>query len=150
MVPSDGRFGNLRFGDSISCASSVGRPSKVSWIENNYCSLLYSQAGFQLEFEDGFLVYFALFANRPVDVSEISDDFNPTVIHLQLTEGKNARLSKESRRGDIEELFGEPTSMDFGSDETILYYNFPNLTVEFELQAEDGFLMRMSVFPSAS
>ncbi len=148
VIPHEGRFGDLKFGDSIDLAKSFGKPSKVRWIEDTYCTLNYSQAGFQLDFEHQSLVYFALFANRPINDQEFNNDFNLTIIHLQLADGKTAHISKESKRSDIEELFGKPTSIDFDDDETILYYNYKTLTVEFELQANDGVLMRMNLYPT--
>lgn len=148
IVPHEGRFGDLKFGDSINLAQSFGKPSKVRWIDNTYCALIYSQAGFQLDFENGSLVYFALFPNRPVDDPEFVNDFNPAIIHLQLADGRTAHLSKESKRSDIEAIIGKPSSIDFDDDETILYYKDKKLTVEFELQANDGVLMRMNLFPT--
>jgi hypothetical protein len=148
VIPHEGKFGDLKFGDSIDAARLFGKPARVRWIEDSYCSLNYQQAGFQLDFEHGSLVYFALFANRPIDDSELNDDFNPTIIHLQKADGKTAQLSKASKRSDIEILLGKPNSIDFENDETVLYYKLENLTLEFELLANDGVLMRMNLFPS--
>lgn len=148
VVPHEGQFGDLKFGDSISLAKSFGKPLKVRWIDNTYCALYYSQAGFQLDFENGSLVYFALFANRPVDDPEFVNDFNPAIIHLQLVDGNLARLSKDSKRSNIEAIFGKPSNIDFDDDESILYYKDKKLTMEFELQANDGVLMRMNFFPT--
>lgn len=148
VVPHEGRFGDIKFGDSLEQAKPFGKPSKVRWVDNTYCALIYSQAGFQFDFEHGSLVYFALFTNRPIDDPEFVNDFNSATIHLQLADGKTARLSKDSKRSDIEAIFGKPSSIDFDDEETVLYYKDKKLTVEFELQANDGVLMRMNLFPT--
>jgi hypothetical protein len=148
VIPHEGKFGVLKFGDPIDAAKSFGKPARVRWIDNSYCALHYPQAGFQLDFEHGSLVYFALFANRSVDDSESNDDINPAIIHLQKADGKTAQLSKDSKRSDIETIFGKPSTIDFDDDETVLYYKLKNLTLEFELLANDGVLMRMNLFPA--
>lgn len=148
VIPHQGQFGDLKFGNPINQAKSFGKPSKLRWIEDTYVSLHYAQAGFLLDFEHERLAYFALFTNQPLDESDPDKDFTPTIICLQSADGKTARLSGESKRNDIEAILGKPKSIDTDSDETILYYEFGKITVEFELQANDGVLMRMNLFPS--
>jgi hypothetical protein len=74
--------------------------------------------------------------------------FKLATINLRLADGRIVQLSKDSKRSNVEDIFGKPNNIDFDNDETILFYQIHNLTLEFEMQPNDGILTRMNLFPT--
>jgi hypothetical protein len=148
VIPHEGRFGDLKFGDSIDLARPFGKPAKNLGVDLRNCSLIYPQGGFELYFSNNRFTYMAFYTDRHIAEQEIEGGFNLAIINLMLANGKTVQLSKDFKRKDIEELFSKPSNIDFSSDETILFYEDQNLTMEFELQPNDGTLMRMNLYPT--
>lgn len=149
LTPHEGRLEDLKFGDPIANAKSLGKPSKIRWVDETYISLIYAQAGFQIDFEKDRLVYMAFYTDRHEAEDEIEGGFKLITVSLKLADGRAAKLSKASKRIDIEDIFGIPSNIDYDSAETILYFTDQSLTIECEMQPNDGTLMRMNLFPTA-
>lgn len=148
LVPHEGRFCDLAFGAPMDAARKFGKPSRCRWLEDEYCELLYAQAGFQIEFEAGRLAYLAFFVNQPAAMPDVEGGFDAAVVKLRLTGGRTGQLSHESTRDDIERLFGSPARMEEEPDETILTYLVAGFTMEFEMQPEGGTLVRFNIYPA--
>jgi hypothetical protein len=90
----------------------------------------------------------AFYTNRHTAEYEMEGGFKLATINLRLADGRIVQLSKDSKRSNVEDIFGKPNNIDFDNDETILFYQIHNLTLEFEMQPNDGILTRMNLFPT--
>jgi len=150
LVPHEGRLGNLRFGASIENARIFGKPSRFRWIRNNYCELLYAQAGFQIDFDGGQFGYMAFFINRHVAEPDIAGGFDLAIVNLLLADGGTGQLTKESKRDVIEGYYGTATRIDDDDDEIVLHYEIAGVTMEFELDPNDKTLMRLNLYANTN
>jgi hypothetical protein len=82
-------FGPLCFGSPIEAARCFGRPDRFRWKTGDYCELLYARAGFQLDFEEGRLVYVAFFIGE-----DESSSLHPTAATAQPRLRGGARLTR--------------------------------------------------------
>ena len=140
------RFGKIQFGDSFETAAFLGRPDHVSWIQKNYCALVYASGGFQIDYDNAKFVYLAFYIGL--------DDFVPKQKPMAFSKPKilgcepgRLELSSDIDRLRLEGLFGTAKSVDVDDDETILYYSRQGITMEFELDANKGRLKRWNLYP---
>lgn len=134
------RVGDLEFGAPLSMAKSFGKPDAVEPVEDDAMNLVYARAGFQLEFTNEAFSCVAFFVAQDglqPDLPELSFS-EPVVNSRKLTSSHDAAM--------FENVFGVPSSVDQDDSETILYYRFGGLTVEFELGAA-GKLKRVNSYP---
>lgn len=148
VAPHEGRFGQLKFGDPIAAARHLGRPSRFRWTQNDYCELLYSHAGFQIDFDAGRFAYAAFFMDRHVAEPDLEGGYHLAVVSLKRPDGHMDDLSKTSTRTTIECHLGAPNRVDPDHDEIILTYQIGLHTLEFEVHPLNGTLMRMNLYPS--
>jgi hypothetical protein len=140
------RFGSLQFGDTIDAAAFLGRPDRVKWAAGDHGELIYGSSGFLLEFEAGEFAYLAFFF--------APDDHLPTGMAIKFAEprlrggaAEGARLSGETARPTLEQIFGTADMVDTEPDETVLTYTRKGITMEFELDGETGRLKRWNLYP---
>lgn len=139
-----GSVGPLRFGDALDSAIIFGKPTSFEWHSATSCSLIYAEAGFQLDFELGRFVYAAWFIGP--------DEFAPKLESLHYSQplvNGAIPLSSDTTVSRIEAAFGDPASRDDDEEETILFYQKHALIVEFEC-TPTGTLKRLNIFPSGS
>ena len=134
-------FGALRFGASLQEALYFGRPESFSWSRKDYCELLYARGGFQLDFERGNLSYVAFFVGQDACLPD-----HPALSFTKPRIKGGGQLTQETRKDDLQKLFGSIESEDVDSEETILTFLRSGVTLEFELNAE-GYLKRWNLFP---
>jgi hypothetical protein len=140
------RVGELRFGDALDAAKQCGRPDRFSFLNPDYCELLYANAGFQIDFKEGKFCYVAYF---------IGPDGRHTPDHPELRFSRPRllvdalhpiALSQQLEANAIERLLGEPKSRDTDAEETILFYNLAGLTLEFEFDGPTRRLKRFNAY----
>ena len=145
VVPEENRIGNLQFGDPLSAAEALGKPSSFEWGYPGYCDLTYAQGGFQLDFDEGRLVFAAFCLDH--HMLEPEKEFTFATPLVVLSGGERIELSKRLKAADLVEIFGHPKKIDKDSDETILFFEAGPLTMEFELRPETHTLARWNLFP---
>lgn len=140
------RFGALRFGDGFDAAAFLGRPEGFQWTEGDYCELLYAAGGFQIGYDKSRFAYIAFFIGP--------DYYMPGHKALQFSKPRlygckpdGIRLSHETDRELIEQLFGVADSEDTDEEETILFYTRMGTTMEFEMDGKMGRLKRWNLYP---
>jgi hypothetical protein len=146
--PTEKCFGSLKFGDEISAASFLGRPTRVQWSKSDYIELLYAAGGFQVDFDHGRFAYLAFFI-RP-DERIASKGEIARAEPLLRNNGQNlVRFSESSTTDELKKLFGQPTTADNDEDESVLSFDRNGLTLEFELNTKQR-LKRWNVFPTTA
>ncbi len=140
------RFGSLSFGDGFESAAFLGRPDALRWTQPQYCELLYSSGGFQLDYDKERFACLAFFIGP--------DDYLPKHRDLQFSKPRlrgctpdGVQLSRDTDQAKLEQLFATPDSTDAEPRETILYYTKKNVTMEFELEGKSGRLKRWNLYP---
>jgi hypothetical protein len=140
------RFGALRFGHPIETAALLGRPDRLTWTRGEYCELLYADGGFQLDFDRNHLAYLAFFIGPdPLLPKGVALQFSRPL--LRGLSRDDVRLSRDTERLLLTQLFGAAESVDADSEETILRYRRRDVTMEFELD-EAGRLKRWNLYPA--
>jgi hypothetical protein len=148
VVPNEMRIGSLKFGDPLSAAEFLGKPSSFAWGYPGYCELVYAEGGFQLDFDMGRLVFVAFYLDHHVLEPEGEFAFSAPVVVL--SGGERVELSKRLKAPDLVEIFGQPKEIDKDSDETILFFESTSMTMEFELRPESHTLAKWNLFPVVS
>jgi hypothetical protein len=140
------RFGFLRFGDPFEAAAFLGRPDRSRWTQPNYCEFLYASGGFQIDYDKGRFAYLAFYIGPdPYLPKHKALEFASPRLSGGTTDGY--RLSRDTDRAKLEQLFGAPDSADTEARETILFYTRTSVTMEFELEGETGRLKRWNLYP---
>lgn len=140
------QFGSLRFGDTFSAASFLGRPDKFEWTQGEYCQLLYASGGFQIDFDGGKFAYLAFFIGPDRHLPKHKAlEFSKPRLRGCMPDGVS--LSRANDRPQIERLFGSPVTADNDATETILFYRRRQITMEFEFDGQSGPLKRWNLYP---
>jgi len=137
---SQGGIGPLRFGDELATAHLFGRPDIFRWIQPDYCEMVYTRAGFQIDFDKGRMAYAAFFLGPDSHLLAGASFSAPRL-------DSSSRLSRDIQLKQIETVFGHPKSRDTDAEEIILFYEKNGLTIEFEATAT-GELKRLNVYPT--
>ncbi|PKL41528.1 MAG: hypothetical protein CVV41_18230 [Candidatus Riflebacteria bacterium HGW-Riflebacteria-1] len=141
FVMQEQSFGRLHFGCELADAQHFGRPDLFVWRDNDYCELVYACHGFQLDFEEGRLCYIAFFIGPDSCLPNL-----PGMVFSQPCFEKVAQFTQKTTSQDLVDLFGEPISEDFDSEEIVRNFVHSRLVFECELTPE-GFLKRLNLFP---
>jgi hypothetical protein len=139
------RFGALRFGDPLEAAAFLGRPDRVKLEPSGNDELLYSSAGFLLEFEEGKFAFLAFFTGPDDLLPDPAISFSQPLLRSGKADG--VRLTRKTDWIEIERLFGPAHEVDTEQDETILTYTIQGVTMEFELDGESSRLKRWNLYP---
>jgi hypothetical protein len=143
------KFGGLRIGDPIEAAAELGRPeSFCATRRSSHCVLTYAAGGFFLEFYEGRLEYLAFYIGPDPSMEPLAKELKVTFAspRVRCASGEIVTLSCQSDRAAVERIFGPPESLDVDEDETILSYERPDVTMEFELEGASGRLKRWQLF----
>jgi hypothetical protein len=139
-------FGTLQFGDALDAAAFLGRPERFEWTQAGYCELLYASGGFQIDYDHGRFAYLAFFIGPDDNLPKHAAlEFSKPCLRGSTPDG--IRLSRDTERAMLEQLFGVPESVDSGSQETILHYTRHNVSMEFEMDGQAGRLKRWNLYP---
>jgi hypothetical protein len=141
-------FGPLRFGDDIKDAAFIGRPDRIEWVDDNYCTLLYAPEGFQIDFGHGKLAYVGFFIGPDRSQPEHAS-LKFSMPKLLGGDAGEMVLTPQVDSRALRERLGEPTSEDTDDRESILNYSRRGITMEFELDASSGRLKRWNLFPDS-
>ena len=142
LVTTESRVGHLKFGEPLSGALPFGKPDVVEWIDSGTCKLIYAQAGFELEFDQGKMSSAAFFIGK--------DRYEPKCENLGYAKPMIDSVAFDNAftsRG-IEAVLGAPQSIDEDPEETVYFYHLQRLTIELELGAK-GALKRINCYPTA-
>jgi hypothetical protein len=140
-------FGTLRFGDEFTAAAFLGRPDRCKWTQPEYCELLYASGGFQVDYDRGRFAYIAFFIGPDKFLSKHRAlEFSKPRLHGCVPAG--IRLSRDTNRALLEQLFGAANSVDTEPRETILCYTRQGIVMEFEMDGKTGRLKRWNLYPS--
>jgi len=139
------QVGPVAFGDSLANARCFGRPDSWRFLKDDYLELVYTRAGFQLDFEKARLAYAAFFV--------APDEFDPSakeLVHCAVREESGIRLSATTTQADLAAWLGAPDSVDaIDANDVIVTYLRHGLELEFELNRAKR-LKRWNLFPRHS
>jgi len=141
-------MGEMRFGDALDTAQQYGRPDKFSWSSRDYCELLYANAGFQIDFDEGKFCYAAYFIGPDGRYTPYHADLRFSRPRLLLDSLHPVALSQQIEPNAIERALGEPKARDVDAEETILFFDRDGLTLEFEFDGPSQRLKRFNVYPT--
>jgi hypothetical protein len=133
--------GELRFGSLFDQAQVFGRPESFRRHSEQYCELLYSAAGFQIDYEQGKLAYVAYFIGPDTHLPA------EQVVFCTPKLSSGLLLTRSTSEQELTASLGKPASVDRDSDETVLCYKCGMLTLEFELSGA-GELKRLNAYPT--
>ena len=124
------QFDGLHFGDPVDAARVLGRPDAFHWknILRKDCDLTYTGKGLRLRFTDGKL-------------DEIA--FDVSVASPAAPDG--TRLSRQTDKGSIVKLFGEPDPGG-SDDETLQIFHGHGVASDFDFDS-DGKLTEWRIYP---
>ena len=141
-------FGSLKFGDEISTAAFLGRPTKVQWGNTDYFALLYAIGGFQIDFEHGKFTYLAFLIGPDESIPSKTE-----ITYIEPRLRKNGtdcgRLTGNSSVEELKKLFGPPTNTDEDEVEIVLNFLRDGFTLEFEFNSKRR-LKRWNIFPTVA
>ena len=145
FYPVERRFGSLRFGDALAAASSIGRPDRLGGPSLQGRELLYAEAGFQLEFEEGRFVSISFFIG-PDPYAPDYPNIRFGQPYLRGWSQEDLRLTPAISPDRLQSHLGRPRSTNADSeDEAILYYERNGVSAEFEFDPE-GRLKRANFY----
>ncbi len=135
------RFGPITFGDALSAAESLGRPDRFRWTQPGYCELLYTRAGFQIDFDRGGFAYLAYF----IGPDEAGPE-HPDMTYCTPALDEDLALTRDLSLTELKQRLGPPVSEDSDDNETVLFYAGGGIVIEFEFDRE-GRLKRCNLYP---
>jgi len=136
------QFGVLQFGDPLEKARYFGKPDSFRAVRNDYCELVYTRCGFQLDFDQNLWAYLAFFISPDpyFPPSEKITFCQPSLLGGPILSGK-------THQAELLRWLGSPHLQDSEPEETVLYYQQAGMTFEFELNPK-GYLKRWNLFPT--
>jgi hypothetical protein len=131
---------SLRFGDTLERAHFLGRPDRIQWHNRlrKSCDLFYAQKGLRLRFVADRLTEWTFLIGPNCSADSAFVPARPKA-------PDGTRLSAETDRSRIVQLFGEPDPG--GSDDTCLQIFHGNVASDFRLD-NDGHLDEWVLYPN--
>lgn len=137
-------FGPLRFGMTLEELKTLGRPAKYKHYNATTGDLLYAQAGFEVQMEEGRFVFIQYFTGRDAmtDAEPGMVLAAPTVI---LPDGSSLPISAGTKGEALVEIFGTPEGAEMGEEGSVLTWDRGEVTIEAELD-EHTRVVRLNLF----